>query len=119
MARQTRTPLRRFVHYYFICITVAEIKQTELEHRTPKSRYMRTSRKSFVKQLADIERRQTRIRRAREQFIRSSKSPPEVVVSNLEAPYNMGKSQNQPVNIEQFQQMHEGDPAVKVSSSAL
>jgi hypothetical protein len=90
--------------------------QAELEHRTPKARYTRTSRKQFVKQLAQIERRQARIRRAREQLARTYRTPPEKVTSNLEVPYNMGKSQNNPVNITQFIQANEGDPAIKVSS---
>ncbi|KJA26291.1 hypothetical protein HYPSUDRAFT_133110, partial [Hypholoma sublateritium FD-334 SS-4] len=34
----------------------------ELEHRSPKSRYLRTSRKDFESQLSRIERRQARIR---------------------------------------------------------
>jgi len=89
--------------------------QAELEHRTPKARYTRTSRKQFVKQLAQIERRQTRIRRAREQLARSSKIPQEKVANDVEVPYNIGKSQNCPVNITQFVQANEEDPAVKVS----
>jgi hypothetical protein len=88
--------------------------QAELEHRTPKARYTRTSRKQFVKQLAQIERRQTRIRRARDQLARSSKIPREKVANDVEASYNIGKSQNCPVNLAQFVQTNEKDPAVKV-----
>jgi hypothetical protein len=94
------------------------IAQAELEHRTSKSRYKRTSRKAFVKQLVQIERREARIRRAREQLDRSNNVQPEVVLSNLEVPYNMGKSQNHPVSITQFLQVHEGDPAIKVLPSS-
>jgi hypothetical protein len=93
--------------------------QSELEHRTPKARYTRTSRKQFVKQLAQIERRQTRIRRARVQLARSSKLPREKVANNVEVSYNIGKSQNCPVNITQFVQTNEKDPAVKVSRASL
>jgi hypothetical protein len=39
--------------------------QGELEHRTPKARYKRTSRKAAIKQLTQIEQRQERIRRIR------------------------------------------------------
>ena len=41
------------------------LTQGELEHRSPKSRYACTDRKSFIKQLTVIERRQARIRRIR------------------------------------------------------
>jgi hypothetical protein len=41
----------------------------------------------------------------------------EVVPRVFEEPYNIGKSQNLPINIVQFVQKHAGDPAVKVSSS--
>ncbi len=42
--------------------------QIELEHRSSKSRYLRTNRKNFEKQLGDIERRQARNRRIRQKL---------------------------------------------------
>ena len=42
--------------------------QSELEHRIPKSRYKRTSRKKFIKQLTEIEWRQARLRRIRQKL---------------------------------------------------
>ncbi len=44
----------------------------ELEHRSPKSRYLRTSRKGFETQLGSIERRLARIRRIRQKLSSSS-----------------------------------------------
>jgi hypothetical protein len=89
--------------------------QAELEHRTPKSRYTRTSKKDFTKQLAQIERRQARIRRIRERLVKTKMPTPESVARNPDEPYNIGKSQNLPVNISHFLQKHLDDPAVKVS----
>ncbi len=48
--------------------------QMELEHRSPKSRYRRTSHKQFEKQLGHIERRQARIRRIRQKLNASGKT---------------------------------------------
>jgi hypothetical protein len=85
--------------------------QAELEHRTAKSRYRRTSRKDFMKQLAQIERRQARIRRVHGKL---PEAKPEVTPHNPEEPYNIAKSQNNPVNVTQFVQKHAGDPATAV-----
>ncbi|KJA23581.1 hypothetical protein HYPSUDRAFT_101562, partial [Hypholoma sublateritium FD-334 SS-4] len=52
----------------------------ELEHRSPKSRYLRTSRKNFEEQLSRIERRQAR---------------PESMSSN----YHIGKTQNHALDL--------------------
>ncbi|EDQ99293.1 uncharacterized protein LACBIDRAFT_335113 [Laccaria bicolor S238N-H82] len=41
---------------------------SELELRNPKSRYKRTSRKKFIKQLTEIERRQAQLRRIRQKL---------------------------------------------------
>ena len=74
---------------------------------------MRTSHKSFVPQLAAIERRQTRIRRIRtRQAILSAADPtPEV----LEQHHVIGKSQNDPEDINKFLQKNSDDPAAKVT----
>ncbi|KJA26033.1 hypothetical protein HYPSUDRAFT_105527, partial [Hypholoma sublateritium FD-334 SS-4] len=54
----------------------------ELEHRSPKSQYLRTSRKDFESQISRIERRQARIR-------------PELPTSN----YHIGKTQNHALDL--------------------
>ncbi len=75
--------------------------QTELEHRSPKSRYLRTSRKNFEKQLGDIERRQARIRRIR-QRLNAKESICEVQEKRPESSassYHIGKTQNYPLDL--------------------
>src|ERR1700683_2723637 len=68
MGQWTLTRQSRFVTpniiYFSSCLTTF---QGELEHRLPKSRYTRTNRKCFMKQLTRIERRQARIRTIRAQ----------------------------------------------------
>jgi hypothetical protein len=68
-----------------------------------------------VKQLTQIERRQTRIRRIREEHMKANRTQQEIPASNPEAPYNIGKSQNNPVDLAQFLQTHADDPATQVS----
>ncbi|KAG2045967.1 hypothetical protein BDR06DRAFT_1040545 [Suillus hirtellus] len=85
----------------------------ELEHRTSKARYCRTDRKDFVKQISSIERREARIH-----HIRDNQSPHGAVIDkevalSPEARFHIGKSQNDPINIPLFLQMHLGDPATK------
>ena len=90
----------------------------ELEHRTPKSRYTRTSWKHFIKQLTKIERRQTRIRRIRERLKSGSSSGPplcEDVPVSLESHHVIGRTQNLPVDLGVFVRDYIDDPAVKVS----
>ncbi|KAI0057935.1 hypothetical protein BV25DRAFT_1872245 [Artomyces pyxidatus] len=94
----------------------------ELEHRTSKIRYSRTSRKGFIKQLTQIERRQSRIRRIglRNSSEKATKPvEPEAVSFDLTPHYNVGRSQNTPVNIIQFVRENKGDPAVKDFMSKL
>ncbi len=70
----------------------------ELEHRSPKSRYLRTSRKDFEAQLSRIERRQTRIRRIRQKLDDHIKN--HQALAHEKAPethtldYHIGKTQN-------------------------
>lgn len=75
---------------------------------------MRTSRKDYVKQLAQIERRQARLRRIHARRSQPGKPPCEEVPTTPEARYVIGKTQNQPENISLFLQKYAGDPAVKV-----
>jgi hypothetical protein len=91
--------------------------QGELEHRSPKSRYTRTSRKHFIKQLTQIERRQARIRRIRARHQQAGTPAREEVAFTAEAHHVIGKSQNYPENIPNFLQKYAGDPAVKVNQS--
>lgn len=92
--------------------------QGELEHKTPKGRYKRTSRKGVQKQLAQIERRQARIRRIRKKLTESSLSVNcEPEQSNCDAPlhHHIGLSENHPQHIGSFIRAHLDDPATKVS----
>lgn len=89
-----------------------------MEHRTPKTRYSRTSKKGFLKQITQIERRQARIRRIRTRLDLDRSAKPvfeaETGTSSNDR-YHIGKTQNHPENIISFVQKHTGDPAVKVS----
>ena len=95
------------------------LMQGELEHRSPKSRYARTDRKSFVKQLTIIERRQARIRRIRAMNKLQGRliDTCEATTINTEEHYFIGKSQNFPVNIPTFLRENQGDPAIKVRAT--
>lgn len=93
----------------------------ELEHRSPKSRYMRTSRKCFEKQLGQIERRQARIRRIRQKLDKNNKIH-EVLMhekgpESWESEYHIGKTQNHPLDLGAFAQENRYDPAAKVSTA--
>jgi hypothetical protein len=89
----------------------------ELEHRTSKSRYKRTSRKFFVKQLAEIERRQARIRRIRQTHENVGLLQDKDIAQTPEAHHHIGKSENFPEHVGTFLQKNSGDPAVKVMGS--
>lgn len=88
----------------------------ELEHRSPKSRYLRTSRKDFEKQLGSIERRQARIRRIRQKL--SSKTEATFVYEkgpeSSASAYHVGKTQNHPLDLGVLYRDNHHDPAVKV-----
>ncbi|KJA18100.1 hypothetical protein HYPSUDRAFT_145489 [Hypholoma sublateritium FD-334 SS-4] len=93
----------------------------ELEHRSPKSHYLRTNRKDFEKQLGSIERRQARIRRirqklssrAREIFVHE-KAPESSATS-----YHIGKTQNHPLDLVIFARDYCRDPAAKDFTAKL
>lgn len=90
----------------------------ELEHRSPKSRYRRTNRKDFEKQLGHVERRQARIRRIRQKLNESGKireilareKGPESSASD----YHIGKTQNYPLDLGAIAQKAYSDPAAQV-----
>jgi hypothetical protein len=94
--------------------------QGELEHRKPKSWYCRTSKKKFVRQLTQIERRRTRIRliRQRKMSELSGAKQKEFVADSPEAHHHIGTAENNPEHIGSFLRLHTGDPAVKVGFNA-
>jgi hypothetical protein len=61
-ALQILIQLNRFVSIFLFSFQLIFYLKGELEHRSPKARYTRTSRKGFIKQMTQIERRQARIR---------------------------------------------------------
>ncbi len=91
----------------------------ELAHRSPKSRYIRTNRKDFEKQLGGIERRQARIRRIRQKLSRSTRP----VLAHEKGPessaftHHIGASQNYPIDLGVFIRDNCHDPAVQVFRS--
>ena len=104
----------RFVKHQSCFNTCLTLFQGELEHRSPKSRYTRTSRKRFLKQLTQIERRQARLRAIRARHRTAGRPENEEVEIKPEAHHVIGKSQNFPENIPLFLQKFTGDAAVKV-----
>src|SRR5882762_4566174 len=91
--------------------------QMELEHRTPKARYKRTDKKLFIKQLARIERRETRLRRIRTRLSRD-RSTDEKVPNTPHGHHHIGTSQNQFEHIGTFLSRNSGDLATKVNEPA-
>ena len=96
------------------CSPIPYYLQGELEHRSPKSRYRRTSRKGFVKQLTEIERREARLRSIRARNQNAGKPPSEEVAATPDMHHAIGISQNLSENIPHFLQRHAGDPSIKV-----
>jgi len=85
--------------------------QGELEHRAAKAMYKRTSKKDFVRQMARLERRQTRIRRIHQMTkVSENECPP----STLEAHHHIGVSEARARRFGPFLQSHHGDPAIVV-----
>lgn len=92
----------------------------ELEHRSPKSRYLRTSCKNFETQLSHIERRQARIRRIRQRLNESSKIREafdhEIVPESSESTfdYHIGKTENYPTDLGVLARETPNSPVTKV-----
>ena len=100
----------------------------ESEHKLSKSRYHRTSSKDVACALTKVERRQRTIR-----TIRNSLSPSFLLSFRRRAParkerkidpmlspkmqYNIGESENSPVDISAFLSRNHGDPAVHVRTT--
>jgi hypothetical protein len=94
--------------------------QGELEHRTSKSRVIRTSGRLIPQQLSKIELRERRIRALREKMRRSPiQTDSDIALNDPRAQYNMGKTQNSPVHLPTFLQKNDGDIAIKVNNIAL
>ncbi|KAF7967740.1 hypothetical protein HWV62_33264 [Athelia sp. TMB] len=86
----------------------------ELEHKTPKQRYVRTSGKEFVKQMAGLERRETRIQRIYEKlYPQGKKLAEEPFAHNPNEHHHIGTSENHPIDIGPFLRDNAGDPAIK------
>lgn len=88
--------------------------QGELEHRTSKGRFIRTNRKSYVPQLASIERRQAHIRWIR--MKRDALHLADPVPNDPEQHHVIGRSQNFPEDLSIFVQTNIGDPATRVGT---
>ena len=86
----------------------------ELEHRTSKVRFTRTSRKEYVSQLASIERRQARIRTRRQALNLADPVP-----NKAEEHHVIGLSQNFLEDLTRVVQTNMGDPTFKVNSQFL
>lgn len=82
-----------------------------------KARFLRTSRKDFIRQLTQIERRQERIRRIRERVDGVHHTLQEPIPRDPMKHYQVGKSQNHPVDVANFSRQNSNDPAVKVTST--
>jgi hypothetical protein len=92
----------------------ASLQQGELEHRTAKAQYKRTDKKQFVRQLAQIEQREARLRRIRTRFSAEHQIQSEVVGSAPQEHHHLGISQNRFEHIGTFLRHHAGDPAIHV-----
>lgn len=93
---------------------ISDLLQGELEHKTPKARYRRTSRKQFLKQITSIERREARLRSLRSHY--SPKAEDAIHTQDFESHHVMGRSQNEYHHIGVFLANNSIDPAVKVCS---
>lgn len=104
-----------------IAILITCITKGELEHRSSKSRYSRTNKKDFLKQMTTLEQRQNRLGRIRQSFLSGlDGTERENLKADFEnaqmigARYSIGKTYSSSEHIPQFLQRHADDPAVKV-----
>jgi hypothetical protein len=90
--------------------------QGELEHRSPKARYKRTSKKNFVKQLTQLERREARIRLIRQRVAQGSSTiaDEEHVPTDPMTHHHIGVAENHKQPFSMFLQSNNGDPAITV-----
>jgi hypothetical protein len=92
--------------------------QGELEHRRVKSRYKRTNKKEFVRQLTRIERRQARIKLIRQRVQKEGGFAAEDVPRNPTTHHEIGSSENCKLRFSSFLEKHKLDPAATVSLSS-
>jgi hypothetical protein len=91
-----------------------------LEHRNPKRRYCRTDRKTFTRQLTQIERRQTRLRRIKQrQQQRASRAEVDETASDPQLHHHIGLSEKIFDDFGYYLRSHAKDPAMKVSNFLL
>lgn len=100
--------------FFLVCVLLTFRTQGELEHRTSKSRFARTSRRSYVPQMASIERRQARIHRIR--IKRAALHLADPVLNKPDEHHVIGESQNFPEELTKFVQSNLEDPATRVST---
>lgn len=99
--------------------------QSELEHRKPKSRYKRTDKKSFVKQLAQIDRREARLRRINAKLPSSRRSHRSRWLKAAQKPirpqihHHIGRFESNHEHIGTFLRQRSGDPAVQVRAQIV
>lgn len=91
-----------------------EPPQGELEHRSPKARYCRTDRKSFVRQLTRIEHRQARIRRIGDKIVHCPHIELAEIATSPYVHHHIGLTQKYPIHIGSYLRSHEGNLAIKV-----
>ena len=82
-----------------------------------KACYKRTSKKGVVKQLTQIEQRQTHLLCIRKKIggIGNATAMDDSRSNDLQTHFHIGVSENEPQSIGQFLQMHASDPAIKVT----
>ncbi|KAI0666517.1 hypothetical protein C8Q78DRAFT_984030 [Trametes maxima] len=87
-------------------------KNGELEHRTVKRRFERTSKKNYTTQLANIERREENLQRMTDALgpsLERSESTPFPESDH----YHMGKSEKNRIYLSRYLRQHSGDCAIK------
>jgi hypothetical protein len=105
---------RCVIKLYDLTFSSSYSLQGELEHRSLKARFKRTDKKQFVKQVAQIERRQARLRRIQSRLPVHVLNRRERVVGSPSAHHHIGCSQNNYEHIGTFLHKHAGDPAIQV-----
>jgi len=119
MERLIPIVLNRSVYNLQLRTSLTRLLQGELEHRSPKARYRRTDRNSFVKQLTRIEHRQARIRRIGDTIFHRPHFEISEVARSPQAHHHIGLKQKYPVHIGSYLISHPGDPAIKVGHILL
>lgn len=102
-----------------MCTNPCIYTQGELEHRSSKSWYIRTSQKGFLKQITGIERCQTRLKQIHERLQLSSVQPHKDVPISFESHHVIGQTQNSPVDLGPFVHNHINDPAINVRAEKV